>query len=627
MLVAASGTASDARSGKQGVFRRIARAPLDVSGIDKVLVVASFDTKYSRNISSTRNGIYKLTDGNSESESMLVSLRNNGGMDKGIGTLVYIFDASIISGMKNYRLEHSSSTRQMVLSSGTITAIGLSTSESGVEIAHDLKTNPNPVPFSGALEDWTVVTGVSTDGIELLEQGDIYVSASVNSVADGVGAGKWTLQYSPDNSTWNNLGASTSRTFSSAGEFGISSLSFVAQDLPAGNWYFRLAHSQTEGFPGEMTTYSAHLVACALVYEVSQGITREFPSFSTQNAYATTTGATMTPVVSHTFDPSHETDLFLQAQYEVTADGQLDAAAYDLVINQNILDGTDQLRYITSSSEAGGGGSVGLGTSLQAGSSYEVYLRHKSADGINLVTRNAILSGFQLTSVGNSVWTGGGLLPTEWDQNDNWIGEAPGPHENAIIPAGAPSYPALQAATECQDLTLKTGGALTLEPTSSLTIHGVSEFEGILTVHSDQTGTGSLIVIGPSTGNITYSSHLIAKRWYFASSPVSGQPIQSFLTDGINQIAFNPNSNVYGFTDFSEASNSWNPYFTDSPQGNFKVGKGYLMRRGSTEGSVSYTGGLQDSDLQWNRQHRQWLECSGKSFYLLHWRDFRCQYN
>ena len=222
-LAAVSGTATDARSGKQGAFRRIARASLDVSGIDKVLVVASFDTKYSRNITATRDGIYRLSDGSSESESMLQSLRNNGGVDKGIGTLVYIFDASTLSGRKNYLLEHSSSTRQLVLSSGTITAIGLTTSESGVEIQHDLKTNPNPVPFSGALEDWTVVTGVSTNEIELLEQGDIYVSASVNSVSDGSGAGEWKLQYSSDNSTWEDLGASTSSTFSSADEFAISS--------------------------------------------------------------------------------------------------------------------------------------------------------------------------------------------------------------------------------------------------------------------------------------------------------------------------------------------------------------------------------------------------------------------
>ncbi|RLD70268.1 MAG: hypothetical protein DRI98_08340 [Bacteroidetes bacterium] len=597
-LLAAYRTATDVRSGKEGAFRRVTRASLNVTGIDKVLVVASFDTKYNRT-STTRDGIYKLSDGNSESGSMILSLRNSGGLDKGIGTLVHIFDASTLSGRVSYDLRHSSSTNRIVISSGTIVAIGLTTSESGVEISHDFVNSSTPVSTSSTLGAWRRVSRVRINGIILVEEGDVYVSASVNSVADGSGAGEWKLQYRSNNFNWTDFGPTTSRSFTSDASYGISTLSYVLQDLPADDYSFRLMHRQTEGNPGDLTTYTAQLAACALVYEALDGITREFPSFSTQKLSTSTTSPTMSPVFNHSIDPSNVTDLFLQAQYVMTADASLDAAAYDLSIDQSILDGTDQLRYI-SSTEVGNGGSVGLGTSLLPGTSYGISLRHQSVTGINLTTQNATLSGFQLTSVGNSVWKGGALLPTDWDQNDNWIGEVPGSRENAIIPDGAASYPVLQAATECQDLSLRAGGTLTLGSTSSLTINGVSEFDGTLTVLSDQTGTGSLIVLGPSTGNITYNSHLAANRWYIVSTPVTGQNIQSFLhPDANNHIPYSNSFEAYGLTDYSELDNSWNPFFTSSTPGTFNTGEGYLMRRESPDGSVSYLGELVESDFQY----------------------------
>ncbi len=595
-LVAATGTASGSNSGREGTFRRLTRARLDVTGVDKVLVLASFDTRYNRR-STQRDGIYRLSEGTQVSGSLLLSLRSNGGADKGIGSLIHVFDVSGLSGNTNFLLEHASNIRQPVVSAGTVVAIALTTSESGVEISHDLKSNTNAVPTSGNLGEWSVVSGLITDNIQLVEQGDVFVSASINSQADGDGTGEWKLQYRSNESGWMDLGYSTFRTITSAAEYGISTLSNVIQNLPAGNCSFRLMHRQTEGTPGDLTTYSAQLAACALVYEVSAGLTRTFPSFSAQQSSATTSGSTMSAVLSQSVDPANETDLFMQAQYVATSDASLDAAGYDLAIDQNILDGTDQLRYL-STDEIGNGGSVGLGSSLQAGTSYGVSLRHQSASGVNLNTLNATLSGFQLTSVGNSVWKGGGLIPTAWDQTDNWIGEVPGPRENAIIPAGATSYPILQTPTECQDLSVRTGGSLTLDPTSSLTINGFSEIDGFMEVQSDGSGSGSLIVLGPSTGNITYNSHLAANRWYIVSPPVSGQSILSFLQNGDNQIPYSDSFEAYGLTDYSEQNNKWNSFFTSSVQGNFSPGEGYLMRRESPGGAVSYTGGLMDSDFQ-----------------------------
>jgi len=596
-LISDYGTASDVRSGRKGSFKRLASASLDVSNIDKVLVVASFDTKYDRRTTIV-DGFYKLTDGTSESEFMMLSLRSTGGRDKGIGTLIYIFDASSLSGTKNYRLEHSSSSRELVKSSGTIVAISLSTSESGVEIPYDLKSTLAPVSTSGTLNEWTPVNGMTTAGIPLVDDGAIYVSASVNSVANESGSGEWKLQYSSNQSNWNDLGYPSTRSFSNQGEYGISALSWVIQDLQAGTWYFRLVHRQTKGTPGDLTTNKATLAACALIFEVAPGITREFASFSMKNSLASTTGTSMAPVISHSIDPSNSTDLFLQAQYGNTADASLNAAGYDLAIDQTILDGTDQFRYISSSTEESSGGSVGLGVSMQAGTSYGISLRHMSAAGINLHTQNATLAGFQLTSVGNSVWTGTGLNPTVWENSDNWIGEAPGQRDNAIIPAGADNYPILFAPTSCQDLYLNIGGSLMLESASNLTIHGLSEINGTLELKSSSSATGSLIVYGESTGSITFNNYLTANRWYIVSPPVVGQPIKDFLENPNNRIPYSTSFEAYGLTDYNEVSNSWNSFFTASTPGDFETGKGYLMRREISDGPVSYTGELMDADFQ-----------------------------
>jgi len=145
---------------------------------------------------------------------------------------------------------------------------------------------------------------------------------------------------------------------------------------------------------------------------------------------------------------------------------------------------------------------------------------------------------------------------------------------------------------------VRTEGSLTLEPTSSLTINGFSEIYGLLEVQSDGSGSGSLINLGPSTGNITYNSHLVANRWYIVSAPVTGQPIQSFLSN--NQIPYSDSFEAFGLTDYSELNNKWNSFFTSSTQGNFSTGEGYLMRRESTDGLGSYTGGRQDSDFEYN---------------------------
>lgn len=596
-LVAATGTATDDRSGKSGSFRLLTRARLDVTGVDKVLLVASFDTQYDRG-TDPRNGHYKLTDGTNESPVLIQSITEPGGIDKGIATLIDIFDASSTTGSLTYRLMHASSTNQNVRSSGTLVAISLTTSESGREIPHDIKSTSGPVATSGT---WSVVDGLRTSGITLAKEGDLYVAASVNSLASSSATGEWQLQYAPEGTdNWNNCGSSSTLSIANADAYEATSLSYIIQDLAAGTYSVRLLHRQTQGDAGRLETHSATLAACALVYTAVPGTVREFPSFSIQSSGATTTtSSSMSPLLSHTYNPGSETDLFIQAQYGFSTNAPLDAAGYDLVIDQGILDGTTQLNYISSDAQTGSGGSVGLGSSLEAGTGYGISLRHQSRSGIELTTQNASLAGFQLTSVGTSVWTGEAVKSTDWEQNDNWIGDVPGSSGNAHIPAGLLNYPILEAPTACMDLYLDQGGSLTLEPQSNLTIYGNAEISGSLEVLSDAGGSASLIVLGEATGVITFNNHLTADRWYIVSPPVGGQVIQDFLDREANQIPFSTNYNAYGLTDYSELNNKWNSFFPVGTPGNFNPGEGYLMRRENTDGSVTYNGEIQDSDLEY----------------------------
>jgi hypothetical protein len=526
-----------------------------------------------------------------------LSLKNSSGRDKGIGALVYVFDASASQGSVSYYLEHSSSIRQPVLSSGSLVAIGLTGSESQADIPHDLKSIHTPVFTSGILNNWTAVNGLSTAGIYLPSEGNMFISASINSFAQESGAGEWKLQYSSNQSNWSDMGHSTSHSYSTGEEYNISSLSWIAEDLPAGVHYFRVVHRQTSGNAGDVRTMNSNLVACALAYEDAPGSVRKLPSFALQNASTVTTQTGKTPVISHSVDPLYATGLFLQGQYTLSANAVSDAAAYDLFIDQSILDGNDQSQYLPSSAYLGSGGSVGLGVSLQPGTSYEISLRHQAAGGTTLTTERSTLVGFQLTTTGSCLWTGGGSFPTVWENEDNWSGAVPMERDHALIPGGVNSYPILTSHTDCENLEIASGASLTMNPSSSLTVNGLLDNSGTLEVLSDASESASLIVEGQASGIVNYQSYLTADQWHIVSPPVFGQSISSFLVDPFNQIPTNPTNEFYGMTDYDEPDNAWNSFFTTGHGGNFSAGKGYLLRRELTDGPVSYTGNVIASDL------------------------------
>jgi len=81
-----------------------------------------------------------------------------------------------------------------------------------------------------------------------------------------------------------------------------------------------------------------------------------------------------------------------------------------------------------------------------------------------------------------------------------------------------------------QSLNVASGGSVYISPKSFMHVEedlGV-DAQGALTVQSDATDSGSVIVNGTATGDISYVRHINSTNWHFVSAPVIGQSIEDF---------------------------------------------------------------------------------------------------
>ena len=105
------------------------------------------------------------------------------------------------------------------------------------------------------------------------------------------------------------------------------------------------------------------------------------------------------------------------------------------------------------------------------------------------------------------------------------------------------------------------------------TINNIGGTSGLV-IHSDTTGTGSLIHNNAGVA-ATVERYMIGNRWHVATAPLTGQNINGFITDASNYI---PTSGAnYGMMDYNEATNRWQ-YITAASTGDLTVGEGYLLR-------------------------------------------------
>lgn len=143
------------------------------------------------------------------------------------------------------------------------------------------------------------------------------------------------------------------------------------------------------------------------------------------------------------------------------------------------------------------------------------------------------------------------------------------------------------------NLNIKNGASLSVASTSMVTVLGAitneSGYDGLL-LESGLGSTASLI--HNSSVNATGEFYLTRDAWHIIGAPVSGQDIGDMLLAAGNSIAYSSSGGYYGVTVYNEPTNNWDAYYTSATAGNFTPGKGYLFRRQTLDGSVSFQGAL-----------------------------------
>jgi hypothetical protein len=156
-----------------------------------------------------------------------------------------------------------------------------------------------------------------------------------------------------------------------------------------------------------------------------------------------------------------------------------------------------------------------------------------------------------------------GTTSSQWNETSNWCWGVPTASTNVTITAYPVNQPVIPATAECRNLTVNAGASLTIVAGQALTVNGNLISNGTITVESDGASTGSLIVKGTSTGNVTFNRSLNPTGYHYFSSPVE---LSTLPTP------------VY---EYSEGTDSWISTNT------YIKGKGYTI---SGTGSLSFTG-------------------------------------
>ena len=146
------------------------------------------------------------------------------------------------------------------------------------------------------------------------------------------------------------------------------------------------------------------------------------------------------------------------------------------------------------------------------------------------------------------------------------------------------------------NLTVNSGGSLTVSETSSLTAAGNLTNNGTVTLNSTADDFSSIIVEGTATGDVIYNRYVNAYSasagggWDGTGSPVA-MSIADFITDNTGVIY--QVGDTYALGPFNNLTNQYEYYTTTtaSTAGGFTPGKGYTMATANANGAtVKYTG-------------------------------------
>ncbi|MCL7754672.1 T9SS type A sorting domain-containing protein [Polaribacter sp. Z022] len=183
-----------------------------------------------------------------------------------------------------------------------------------------------------------------------------------------------------------------------------------------------------------------------------------------------------------------------------------------------------------------------------------------------------------------------------WSSTSNWsLGRLPASNDNVSIPSGKIAHLDLENIT-VTDVSVE--GTLNVKTGKSITVSGNINTTGTTVVKTDATSSGSIIVNGTSTGNITFSKSITdSSNWYLISSPVENQDIDA-LVSANNNIA--TSGTKRGLATYNNVSKTWDYYINgSSTSGNFTLGEGYSVKLNSL-GSINFTGNLKTENVNKN---------------------------
>ncbi|MEI6347739.1 MAG: YDG domain-containing protein [Bacteroidota bacterium] len=190
-------------------------------------------------------------------------------------------------------------------------------------------------------------------------------------------------------------------------------------------------------------------------------------------------------------------------------------------------------------------------------------------------------------------WTG--ATNNEWSIGTNWCGGvAPSSSTDVIIPSGkSPQInSAVGSPAECNNLTIQSGGTLTINAGKALTAYGNTVIEGTFTVKADVSSAGSFISKGTVTGtanverwvSIVNSNNGNTQRWEYISSPIASASSALFTTS------------IHGLRYVNEPTNTWVRIDNAAPQ-TMAIFKGYTRsyQSATNDGgnqAITYNGAL-----------------------------------
>jgi len=406
---------------------------IDVTGVTKVLVTASLNMRPDGSNDNGREANYRiksndLTIGDSGVIKRQLIKNSEVGVESwGIGTLVHIFDVSSVASPTSisFTLEHSnkgvSQTGRNVYTSVRLTAVALTTTSNNYELSNDVKRISTDVTTTSAT--FESLLGSTTNNINLPNEGDIYVVASINSRSNGTNnLAEYKLEYSSNGgANWFDLGKPVKRSMINNFDDGIISLVGLKQGLTAGSDYqFRISHRRVSG-TNTIFTNNVNLVAIALSHNGGG----YFPSFYSEvgsiGVDITGVGTAASDVTSTTFTTtsdigSEKPDTYVSSQFLLSASNlsvspdERMRGSNQLFLNNGGGDLTENkyYRYIPDNDNFGSGGTIGLAENLDSNSLYTIGMKHSidfvsnSTSDETLTTSEVILAGFQLFDKPNS---------------------------------------------------------------------------------------------------------------------------------------------------------------------------------------------------------------------------------